>query len=329
MAQVKTFTVDGFGFANNEISQIQDLRIAQFAGMIVSGGDGIPPIKQVDKIIVVGFGKGSNPEPHAMKRGGVVRERLIEHLEDFGIDEIDLGSFVILGEPIWEKASNSIVTGEDRKAEIRVLWTEPDNPSILPLSSKETNFFVWALIGKKPERVKPGKLFKEFVEFTEVHKLLSSDPFTAGAKLFFTTYAKLLRQTFPGNSMENPIAKWGYMVGCAYSLMDEATGLFKTRALEKGNTAETIFAKGFVLGYGDMRSHLARFGDDKVLRLLLQRLSLIEAPFKPRSPAIRRIYAALLEVTEKELSGSAAIMYFHARKRCLFDYPNIGFSIDL
>jgi hypothetical protein len=108
-------------------------------------------------------------------------------------------------------------------------------------------------------------------------------------------------------------------------MLDEATDAKKTRKIAGGSPKKNRFAKGFTEGYGEMRAHLARFGNDKALRRLLQRLSAVQ----PKSKALRQIYAALNEVTEAELSGAEDIMYFFAREDCKFGYPRFKVSKPL
>lgn len=320
MQDSKVFTVDNFRFANNNISSSQDALMISFAQLIFTGTGDMPPIDDIDGVMVVGHAKGTDPLKHAILRGSVVRERLIEHLEDFGVDDTGLAK-ITLGDPVAIKvSSNQSVTGSDRKAKIHVIWTKPSKPAgPAPLTTRETKFFVWAVMGKRPKRATMGKLLKEFLEFTDVQGFLKKPSVTSATKVFLKTYLNLIKATFSGV----PERKWGVMVGAAYSLLDEATDAKKTRKIAPGGTKKTKrFAEGFSEGYGEMRAHLARMGDDKALRRLLGRLSAVS----PRSKALRRIYAALNEVTAAELSGSEDIMYFFAREDCTFAYP--GFAVS-
>ena len=321
MKDSRVFVVDNFRFANNNITSSQDARIVGFAHMIVAGSGEMPPIDKVDGVVIVGHAKGTRPLKHAILRGSVVRERLIEHLEDFAVDDRQLGK-IALGDPVAIKvSSNGPVTGEDRKAEIHVVWTKPKRTEIVPLTGRETKFFVWAVIGKRPKRATAGKLLKEFLEFTDVQSFLKKPSASSAAKVFFKSYIRLITGIFAGE----PERKWGVMVGAAYSMLDEATDAKKTRKIAGGSTRKKRFAKGFAEGYGEMRAHLARFGNDKALRRLLQRLSAIQ----PRSKAMRHIYAALNEVTATELSGAEDTMYFFAREDCKFGYPRFKVSKPL
>ena len=323
MPNMREFTVDNFRFANNDLTPVQDLLITSFANLIFTGDATMPPLSRVDEVVVVGHAKGTSPEKHAVLRGFVVKERLIDHLEAFGPSTSDLGK-VRLGDPVATTVpSNSGVTGEDRKAVVHVSWTKPkkkEKPSsVQPLSRREVKLFVWSVIGKRPKRVSSGQLAKEFMEFTDLQSLLKNPSIASAAKAFFTTYAKLVSSVFSGE----PERKWGVLVGGTYSILDEATDAKKTRKVLEGDSRKKkLFAKGFSQGYGEMRAHLAGMGDDRTLRRLLNRLSLVA----PRTTAMRHIYSALTEVTMPELRGSQDIMYMSAREDCRFAYP--GFAVS-
>jgi len=174
--------------------------------------------------------------------------------------------------------------------------------------------FAWEVIGRKPQRATVGQLFKEFMKFTDLRSLLKKPSVAAAAKAFFKTYLKVLNEV-----LDEKESKWGFVVGSAYSLMDEATDARKTRKLSGTSKARRNFIKGFMAGYGEMRAHLARFGNDTVLRRLLKRLAAVE----PQRHAVRHIYRALHEVTVAELNG-ADELYFFARKNRTFGYPRFA-----
>jgi len=126
MIHKKKFTIDNFDFASSKISDDNEALIKDFARIIVFGLPPIPPVSGIKEVLVIGHGKGTNPEKHAVKRGIWSRVLLEKYMESFGAEEGDIAK-VFDGEPVVIKvSSNSKVTGKDRKVTILIKWiTKP------------------------------------------------------------------------------------------------------------------------------------------------------------------------------------------------------------
>ena len=128
------FTIDNFGFASSALDDDQEALLRDFAKTIALGADPIPPISKVTKVEVIGHGKGTNPEKHAIGRSDEVRNRLSEFLKAFGASSADLAK-VEAGPPVTVTVSSATkVTGEDRKATIRILWSTADPSPVTSLA---------------------------------------------------------------------------------------------------------------------------------------------------------------------------------------------------
>lgn len=322
-------TVKNFRFASDKISIAQDAKIRDYAALILFGRDPIPSISEISEVVVIGCGKGTNPEPHAVRRGVAVRSRLIDHLEDFGAMEEDSNK-IAWGGTETEVMSNKQVTGEDRKVRILIEWKEPEKPKIRPLTRRQIKFLVWAVTGERPTRLLGGKLLKEFLDFTGVQNFLKKPSNAAAAKLWAKTYAKVLKDEFSAE----PEKTLGAMIGSSYSLLDVATGRPTRRRPAAKTKGQKKFSEGFSWGYGEMRAHLARFpfrgkgGDeskrDKALTNLLQRLNQVagKKTVTGNSFAIASIYNAFHQATEPNLRTMKDQQYFASKSRGWFCYPS-------
>lgn len=322
-------TVKNFRFASDKISAAQDAKIRDYAALILFGRDPIPPISETSAVVIIGCGKGTNPEPHAVNRGIAVMTQLIEHLEDFGASEEDTNK-IAWGGTETEVMNNKHVTGDDRKVRILIEWKEPEKPKLRPLTRKQIKFLVWGVTGERPTRLSSGRLLEEFMNFTGIQSFLKNPSNAAAAKLWIKAYIKVLKKEFKAE----PEKTLGAMIGASYSLLDAATERATRRRPKAKTKKQKKFSEGFSWGYGEMRAHLARFpfrgkgGDeskrDKALAELLQRLSLVsdKKTVTGSSFAIASIYSAFHEATKPKLRTMKDQIYFASKSRGWFCYPS-------
>lgn len=188
-------------------------------------------------------------------------------------------------------------------------------PELTALNRSQTKIFVWALIGEKPEEASFEDLAREFVEFTEIQKLLKKPSILRALQTFGFTFFRVLATEFGAE----PPRQYGYMIGCAYCLIDRSNKKHRGRRLKSSSVLKLQqFSKGFNRGYRDMEHHLDAVSGEPQIKTLMARLGRAR-----ETSALKWIYQALLDVTKPKFKSRKEHIYFRVKGVPTFSYPKV------